>query len=271
MYPSILAGVFLFAGIILCGVAVLARWRIQSPTVDLFAIAAGVAGLGTLALSFGIVFGSPRFVLAAAIILGLLLPVPWTVFTFEYIGMERVVSLRAIGVVATPLIVGLVATAVVFGSQTVAGVSLTTTEGITGLTAIGITLLNITQWFAVLYAGGLMLVSSGVLVLTFHRYEHLDSTTGTMLGTFGTIPWLSILFGLQMNSVSPLAMSSILAVGFFVGAVAAVPLIGPSPLFERVPAAGNVGPETIIEELTDLVVVTDREGRIVETNGAAQG
>jgi len=215
------------------------------------------------------VAGSPSFVLVSAIVLGLLLPVPWAVFTFEYIGIERLVTLRAIAILAIPLIVGLVATGIVFGLRAVDGVTLTSTQGTTGLAAIGITFLNMSQWFALLYAGGLMLVSSGLLMWTFHRYEHLDSTSGTMLGTFGTIPWLSILFGLQINSVSPLAMSATVVVGFLVGAFAAVPLISPSPFFERVPAAGNVGPETVIQELTDLVVVTDGEGRIVEINRAA--
>jgi PAS domain S-box-containing protein len=213
---------------------------------------------------------SPTFVLAATIVLGLLLPVPWVMFTFGYTGMERLVSLRVAGVVALPLVVGLVATLAVFGSQAVSGVDLPAAGTGYGFAAAAMIFLNLSQWFALLYAGGLMLVGSGLLVWTFHRYDHLDSTTGTMVGTFGTVPWLSILFGLQVNSISPLALGSTVAIGFLVGAGAAAALVGPSPLFERVPAAGNVGPRTVIEELADLVVVTDGEGRIVEVNRAAE-
>lgn len=267
---TVLVAVFFVAGGVLCGVTVLAWWRIRSPAVNLFAIVAGVAAAGAFALSIGFAFESPTFVLASTIVLGLLFPIPWAVFTFGYTGRERLVSLRTVSVVATPAAVGIVATVVVFGSHTSSGVDLASAERASGLVAAAITFLNISQWFALLYAGGLMLVSSGMLLWTFHRYDHLDSTTGTTLGVFGTVPWLSILFGLQVQPISPLGQGSIVAVGILVGAGASVALVGPFPLFERVPAAANVGPKTIVEELSDLVVVTDGDGSVVEINQTAR-
>jgi hypothetical protein len=115
-----------------------------------------------------------------------------------------------------------------------------------------------------------MLVGSGVLLWTFHRYEHLDSSAGMLLGVFGVVPWLSLLIGLQVDGVATFALSRTVGVGFLAGGFAAASLVGLTDLFGTVPAAGNVGPATVVEELGDVVVVTDGEGTVVELNAAAQ-
>ena len=84
-------------------------------------------------------------------------------------------------------------------------------------------------------------VGTGVLVWAFHRYDHLDSTSGTLLGAFGSIPWLSLLFG------------------FLTGGAAVAVILTRRQLFRTLPAAGNIGPDTVIEELSDVVVVADSE------------
>jgi len=270
MVRWVLAVAFALIGTVLCGVAGLGWWRLQSPAVERFSLVAAIAGAGALALSGAFAFESMLAVFVVTIALGLSLPVPWAVFTFDYTGMEQLGSRRVAALMAVPVVVGLAATVVVFGPQFAPWFDPWAWVAAEEAVAAGRTFLNVTQWFALLYAGGLMLTSSGLLVWTFHRYDHLDSTTGAVLGTFGTVSWLSTLFGLQLNAVSPLALGATVALGLGVCAVAAVALVGPAPLFERVPAAGNVGPTTIIEELGDLVVVTDREGRVVETNRATR-
>lgn len=251
---------------VLGGVAVLGWTRIQSPAVDFFGVTAGVGAIGGLFLAAGFFTRSVDLIFAATVTLGLLLPVPWAAFTFDYTGMEQLVSDRVISLLAAPVALGLGATLLVFGPQIVSGFEPWSAIGPGPLATAGRTFLNVTQWLALLYAGGLMLAGSALLVWTFQRYAHLDQTTGIALGTFGTVSWLSTLFGIQLNSISTLALGSTLAIGLGTSAATGVALVGPSPLFERVPAAGNIGPTTVVENLEDLVVVTDEDGRILELN-----
>lgn len=262
MVVTALVAVLLAAGLVLCGVTTLSWQRGGSPATDRFAVAAGVAGVGSASIGTAYLVESTALVFFFATALGLALPLPWAVFAFGYTGMDRLLSRPAVGTLAVPSAIGLLASGAVFLGDPSRIESLF--GG--GAAVAGTTVLSILQWFTLLYAGGLLLVGSGLVVWVFQRYDHLDSTTGAILGVFGTVPWLSLLFGLRASSLSMLALGAIVAVGMAVGAGSAVALAGPIPLFERVPAAGSVGSRTVVRELTDPVVVTDRDGRILETN-----
>lgn len=263
--------VLLIAGILLWGAALASWGRREAPAANLFAAVASVAGAGALAVAISAAFGqSPSFVLASALVTALLLPVPWLLFAFEYTGRTELVSPSAAAAAAVLPGLGLLATAVIIGSQLLPWLTLPSREAASGLVAVGVFILGMVQWLALLYAGGLMLIGTGMLLWIFHRYTHLDSMTGTLLGTFGTVPWLSLLFGFQVEGVGPFALPSTVAVGFLVGGIAANIALGRYDLFHHVPAAGNVGPATVIEELEEIVVVTDGEGTVVEVNTAVE-
>lgn len=255
---------------LLLGAAVTGWRSIDSPAVDLFAVVSGTAGLGGLCLAVGFATESFLLILGMTISIALLVPVPWVLFVFDYIGQESLVSTWVSGLLSVPVLAGLSATMVLYAGETVPELSLGAQAGLTGLIAVLVTILQLTQWGALLYAGGLVFVGTGLILWTFQRYGHLDSTTGIALCTFGTIPWLTILFGLQLEPISFFAFGTVVAIGYVFQAFAAVALVGPPGLFGRVPAAGNVGPATIIQELDDPVVVTDRNGQVVELNPAAR-
>lgn len=257
---------------LLCWGAALTAWRRRdAPAANLFGVVAGVAGAGALAVATSLALDMPRTVIVGVtIVVGLVLPIPWFLFSVEYTGRTELVSLDVAAVVATLPAIGLVATALIFGSQVVPWLRLPTPQTATGLTAVLVSLLTISQWFALLYAGGSVLAGSGLLLWTFHRYEYLDSRSGIVLGIFGTVPWLSVLFGFQVAGTDPLALPGTVAAGFLAGGLAAAFGLGTSHLFRRVPAAGNVGPRTIVEDLEDVVIVTDDKGTIVEFNDVAE-
>jgi PAS domain S-box-containing protein len=224
-----------------------------------------------LAVGTSIALDLPHvFVLATAVVAALILPIPWLFFVFEYTGQKELTSLSVAGLTAILPGIGLLATAVISGSQLVPWLSLPSQETAGGLVAVGVIFLGMVQWLALLYAGGLMLIGSGLLLGIFRRYKHLNPTTGMLLGIFGTVPWLSLLFGFQVASLDPFALSSTVAIGFLVGGIAATTALGRYDLFRTVPAAGNVGPATVIEELEDMVVVTNGAGTVVEINAAAE-
>lgn len=263
-----IGGLIFFAGAVLLATAVSGRYRVQSPAVQWFVVVAGTAGAGGIATGSAMLFS--QFVLTSffIIILALVLPIPWLLFSFDYTGKEEFVTTTVAVLAASPVLLGTLATALNFGRQLVPGFTLQPGESVS--MAVFLSMLTILQFSGLLYAGGLMLVGSGLILWTYQRYPHLDSATGIGLVTFGTVPWISIFFGLQIRSESFLAYTAVVAMGLSVGALAAVALLGPSQLFGRVPAAGNIGPRTIIEELQHIVLVTDGNGIIVELNNLAE-
>lgn len=259
------------ATLLFWGAALTAWRRRDAPGANLFGIVAGVAGAGALAVAISLALALPRTVIVGSmIVVGLLLPIPWFLFSTRYTGRTELVSFDIAAVVSTLPGIGLLATALIFLSQVVRWITLPSRESASGLVAVVVTLLTISQWFALLYAGGLVMAGSGVLLWTFHRYEYLDSKSGILLIIFGTVPWLSVLFGFQVTGTDPIALPGTVAVGFLTGSVAATFGLGPFHLFRRVPAAGNVGPRTIVEDLEDMVIVTDDKGMVVELNDIAE-
>lgn len=260
--------VLALAGTVLCGATAVSWKRVTAPATDEFGTVTGVAGVGVLAVAAG-VLTDPGVAVFFAVSLALLLPLPWLVFAFEYTGRTELRSPRAVVTAGTPVAIGVVSTVLIFGTRLFPWLSLPSRRTATGLVAVAVYSLTIAEWITLLYAGGVTLVGTGVLLWTFHRYEHLDATSGTLLGVFGTVPWLSLLFGFQVEAVAPLALPVTIAVGFAVGAAAVGLLLYRRQLFRRLPAAGNIGPATAIENLSDVVVVTDGEGRVIEWNRVA--
>ena len=270
VYLTVIGSALLFTGAVFCITAVISWYRIQSPSVGLFAVLAATAGIGATALSIGVLTEQPVVVLLTAIIIGLFLPIPWIIFCFDYVGRESLVSLRVAGIISLPSVVGLLSTLVIFSERLLPWFTLPFRSDTSLLATIVTSIFDLIQFFGLLYAGGVMLVGTGLVVQTFQRYRHLDSTTGVMLATFGTIPWIAILFGLQLQPASFLVFVTTVAIGFGLGSVSGVALVGPYPLFNRVPTAGNVGPKTVVDELAEMIIVTDGDGTVVELNDAAE-
>ena len=237
--------------------------------MGLFATVVGTLGAGSAAISVGFVAGDPALVLGVTVSVAMLVPLPWILFSFEYLGHERLTSTLTSGILAAPVAAGLLATVVIFAGQVVPWVTSAIQTDAGGLAAVVGAAVQLGQWAGILYAGGLVLTGTGLVLWSFQRYPHLDSTTGAVLGTFGTVPWVSVLFALQLQSTSFFTFSGTVAVGFGVGAVTAAWLVGPAPLFDRVPAPGNIGPTTIMGELEDAVVITGVEGQTIELNRSA--
>lgn len=266
-----LISTFVLAGFLLWVAAWVAQRRREAAAANSFAAVAGLMGFGAFALGTGVAMDLPRPMLVASVlVISLFLPVPWLFFSFEYNGRDELVSPGSAAVITALPAVGTLATVLIFGSQLLPWLTLPSRQTASGLAALSVALLSTIQWLALLYAGGLVLTGSGILLWTFQRYEYLDSTTGMLLGTVGTIPWLSLLFGFQIANINFTALPRTVAVAFLVGGIAAVTVLGRYRVFRNVPAAGNVGPATVVEELEDLMIVTGDEGMVVEINPAVE-
>jgi len=267
-YTGIAAGCGAAAAV-LVGVAIVARLRVRAPAVSSFALVAATMGVAAIGVGAGFAVGSRLGLVSAVVLAGLVLPLVWLFFVFEYIGQEEFLSMRVAGLVATPVLFGTFATAFRAGTAVVPWYTLPAAETATGAAAVGLAALELSQWFGLLYAGGLVIAGAGAILWTFRRYRHLDTATGIAIGAFGVVPWLSLLFGLQLESVSVLALGVMAVVGFGTGASAAAALVGPAALFDRAPSAGRVGARRLIEEIDDLVVVLGPDGRVAELNASA--
>lgn len=256
----------LVVGGLLFGVAAALAWRRRdAPAADMFALVAGLSGVGALAVATVVAVDAPsNLLLAVTGSVGLLVPVPWVLFSFEYTGRTELVSpsaAAAIGSLPGAGVIGL--TLFVAAGLPVGG---SVSEG----AAVAMTVLGTIQTLALLYTGALVLVGSGLLLWTFYRYEHLAPVAGTTLAGVGTLPWLSTVVGFQVGLLDPRALGASVAVGTLVGSVAALATVTRLRLFDAVPAAGAVGPTTVIEELDDVVVVVDDDGTVVDLNDAAR-
>lgn len=265
-----IAGILLSASLLLSGSTVIAWRHREAPTANLFAIVTGLGSVGVLMIGAGVAAGLDTAVLALAIAVALLLPIPWSLFVLEYTGRKEFITLDLVVVISVIPAIGLVTTALIFGSQMVPWLTLPARETATGVVAVGVAFLSLSQWFALLYAGGLMLVSSGLLLRIHHKYQHLDPMVGTLLGGFGTVSWLSILFSLQLKSTGSLVMPTIIGAGFLISGLAVSGILSRYNLFRTIPAAGNVGPARVVKELEDIVIVTNSGGTVVEINDATK-
>lgn len=259
------------AAMLFLGTGVVA-WRYrEAPAATWFAAVAGIAGLGAGVIAFTVGVETHRvFLLGAVLTLELIMPIPWVFFCLAYTGRGNSVSNRMVGVVSGIPVMGVFATGIILAAELSSSVRLPAQQTAGGLQVASVAMLNNIQWLSVLYAGGLTLVGTGLLLWTFQKYEHLNSNTGVALGTLGTVPWLAVLFGLRLDGTAPLILSRTVSIGLFVGSVVAAVALVRFDLFDRVPAAENIGPVTVFEELNDLVVVTDDAGTVVELNGAAE-
>lgn len=258
------------AGAVLVGVAIVARLRVRAPAVRSFALVAATMGVAGVGVAAGFAVGSRLALVSTVVLAGLVLPLVWLFFVFEYIGQQEFLSTRVAGLVAAPILVGAFATAFRAGAAVVPWYTLPAGDTATGATAVGLAALELSQWFGLLYAGGLVIAGAGAILWTFRRYRHLDTATGTAIGAFGVVPWVSLLFGLQLESVSVLALGVMAVVGFGTGASAAAALVGPAALFDRAPSAGRVGARRLIEEIDDLVIVLGPDERVAELNASAE-
>ncbi len=256
-------GILIVASLLFGGATVLAWRRRRAPAADLFAAVAGLTGVGALAVATVLVVDGPGgLLLGVTASVGLLVPVPWTLFAFEYTGRTELVSPGAVAAIGVLPAAGVVMIALSFGADLPIG------GEASGAVAVVSTVVWTIYVLALLYSAALVVLGSGLLLWTFYRYDHLDPSSGTVLGVVGTIPWLSTVVGAQAGAVDPRALGAFTAVGTAAGASAALLTVTRLRLFDASPAAGAVGPSTVIEELDEVVVVTDADGVVVEVNDA---
>ncbi|WP_424016858.1 ATP-binding protein [Halorientalis pallida] len=234
-----------------------AQWF--AATIGLLAVgAAGTAvayySAGTVDLATGIY---PLIVVV--------MPVVWARFAFEYYGLFEFTSRRRTVALIAPAVVA--ALAGTWVGLVEVGLFPTVSETLVLSVYSGYVAMHF-------YSATVLLVAVGLLVRTSLRRDHLGLSLGGALAVIVLGPWVGNFihgaFRVTDTTVPGVADEMIRVGAIAVGAVAAVAAVSRYRLFEGLPAAGTIGPETVLEEMDDLVVVTDRAGRVVRLNERAR-
>ncbi|MFB6107628.1 MAG: ATP-binding protein [Haloplanus sp.] len=256
-------GIFLVAavsGVWLCwlGLYSYRRWRV--PGIVPFAAVSVILGCSAIAGTlFAIAWGAtvPETVVPRWSDIGLvgwaIAMIPWFVFSLQYTGRRIQFRRRTVLALSAPVV----------GINLLLAVRVFDVVGISVVTQIFATL-------SLLYLFALVTVGGYLLMRTTYEYGHLSLVQGLCLTLAGVAPLI------LLNTISTLAGETADVVVFAVYAAAFVIPAGCLSIavfryrmFESTPAIGALGERAIPRELDDLVVVVDRDGRVIKLNEAA--
>jgi len=250
----------LLSGIGLCWLAVYSYRRWNEPGVASFAAVSAIFGVGAISSFLVIVSGSadvPETNVPLWTDIGLIAwavaMVPWFLFALKYTGRKIDFGWRTILAVSVP----------------VGGIGLIIVLRVTDLVEVPV-VANLLGTFSLLYIVALLAVGCYLLLRTTYEYGHLSTSQGMSLAFASVAPLVLV------NSTSMMAgeTSNLLVFGVF--AVAFVLPVGGFSLavfryrmFESTPAIGTLGERAIPRETDDLIVVVDRDDRIIKLNETA--
>jgi len=250
---AILAGV----GLCLLGGYCYRRWT--EPGVGPYAAVAVVLGLGgiagaAVALFYGRVMPEGVVPLWSNVALTgwVLAMVPWVFFAFEYTGRYERIRWRTRAAIASPV---------------VGAMLLLVLEGIAVPSNV------LTQLFgtvALLYTFGLVAVGSYLLVRTTYEYGHLSLLQGASLTIGGGAPLVLLnVVGTTGGGLHSAVVSGIYAMAFVTPLFGFLVAVFRYEMFDSTPAAGAIGERAIPRETDDLVIVVDRDDRVIKLNAMA--
>jgi signal transduction histidine kinase len=262
----VVTALFGVSAVVFGAVGVWTASRRPGPGARWFAATMGALALGAAGSSVAYhLSGSVELATGIYPLVVIVMPVVWARFAFEYYGLFEFTSRRRTVALITPA---------AFAALAGTWVGLVESGLITAVSeplVVGVYSGYVAMHF---YSATVLLVAVGLLVRTGLRRDHLGPSLGVALALIVVAPWVGnfVNGALRVSgaSVPGFADEMVRAGGIFVGAVAAAAAVSRYRLFEGLPAAGTIGPETVLEEMDDLVIVTDSAGRIVRLNERAR-
>jgi len=254
------------AGLGMLGLAVWVHRRHEAPALRPFVLL--VAVVGTLAFVDGLAAGNITTLSVVWVTAVMTIPLAFTWFVVEYYGLSYLASPVRKAAFVAPAVVGVVGGVALILSPIASG----SMAGAPSAPAVPAPLgfAALAEQVGIYYAGGTMLVGVGLLVSTARNYEHIDGRLGAVFSFVVAWPWLA--YAVTPGIVTQVPVQGVVGMtagGYVLSAAAVGFTVTRGGLFEAAPAAGTLGPETVLAELDDAVVVVDRDQRVVQMNGAA--
>jgi len=251
---NVLFGVALLSGGVLCWLGVYTYFHRDEPGVTPFAGTALTLGLGALggtvvvidrgvsplegSLPLWINIGFSGWILAMAV---------WIVFALEYTGRYARFRARSVAAIALPAVANAMLLVFRSGDQN--------------------ELVQVVGTLSTLYVFSLLIVSSYLLLRTSYRYGHLSFGQGIVLGLAGAFPLLVInSLSIFEEATSQTVVFGLFALAFVGPAVMLLLAVFYYRMFESTPAVGALGEQAIPRETDDLIIVVDRDGRVIKIN-----
>jgi signal transduction histidine kinase len=239
----------------------------DTPAASSFAVLVGILGVAGLCGAATAHTGTLYKLVWLATTLAI--PMALALFAFDYYGLTDVDSRLRVAVALVPAALGLAGgTLVILGAPGATGGA--PVPALAMLPGPVFDLATTLRQVGIYYTTGVALVAVGLVARTVYRYRHLETTLGPVVAGIGVWPWLTYLLfpkltGTVATDVLLLGVASGYAGSLGLAAVA----VGPLGLFESTPAAGNVGPETVLDSMDDAVVVVDDSDHVLRLNAVA--
>lgn len=122
------------------------------------------------------------------------------------------------------------------------------------------------------YLATLLVAGASLVAWTSYSFTHLSNEGGILIGVGFILPWFAVNMPVvaDLFADQPIVRVYHAAIGAVVGACAAWLATVRYDLFGRIPAAGTVGREVTVEEMSEPVLVIDDAGRVIDLNTAAE-
>ena len=269
MIETLLAGrlVMGVAGIVLLGAAIWVTRRRETAALGPFALFVGV--VGALAVADSVAAGSRTPLSMVWLTTVVAIPCAFTWFVVEYYGLPHLASPTRKAVFLAPAALALIGGFALIlapesaGSMAGGGPTAPALPSLLGFAALA-------EQIGLYYAGGVMLGGVALLARVVADYEHLDRRLAVALSVVAVWPWLAyIVTPAIVGRVSIDSIIALNATGYTLSATAVGFAVTRGGIFEAAPAAGTLGPETVLADLDDAVVVVDCDHRVVKRNDAA--
>jgi signal transduction histidine kinase len=255
------------AGTGLLAMAVWVARRRETAALRPFALFVGV--VGTLAVADSVAAGAFTSLSTVWLLTVLAIPAAFTWFVIEYYGLPYLASPLRKAAFLAPVAVALAGGIALIlapestGSMAGGGPTAPALPALLGFAAPA-------EQIGLYYAGGVMIAGVALLALTVTEYDYLDRRLAAVLSFVAVWPWLAYM--VTPAIAGRVGISSIIglnATGYTLSLAAVGFAVTRGGIFDAAPAAGTLGPETVLADLDDAVVVVDRDERIVKLNDAA--
>lgn len=261
--------VSVLSGAGLLGLAAVTYRAREKPSASSFAVLLTVLGIAALCGGATAHAGT----LYKLVWLGTTLAIPLALafFAFDYYGLPYCESrTRTLAAIAPAAIGALGGSLLILATPQQSPGTTPPVEALAPLAPLLVDIAATANQVGLYYTTALILVAVALVLVTVSRYRHLDTTLGPLIAFIGVWPWLAYVTLPELAGIAGRdTVLLVVASGYTGSVLAAAVAVGPLGLFDSTPAAGNVGPETVLNSMSDAVLVVDEEQHVLRLNTVA--
>ena len=261
--------ILVVASVVLLGFAVWAYRTDENPVGRSFSYL--LVLLGVTALCIGSTGAMGTLNKLIWLVTNLTIPLALLAFAFNYYGIALFSSRARTAAVFTPAVLGLIGgMLIILGTPAKSPGESAPLEALAGLPARVFDVAGTFDQVGYYYTAFVIIFAVGLVGLNLVRYDHLDTRLAALVAFIGAWPWLGNFVVPQVGAAYGTSVSvGALAVGYSTSTVLTGLVVGPLELLDSSPAAGNVGPERVLDSMDDIVLITDDSGDVLRLNSVA--